>query len=52
MHPLRSEVTYLVTNYNDFEGNVIRIGLGYMLEPTVQEACEQQGLEMAQDPHF
>ena len=37
---------------NDFEGNMIRIGLGYMLEPTVQEAYEQQGLEMAQDPHF
>ena len=37
---------------NDFEGNMIRIGLGYMLEPNVQEAYEQQGLEMAQDPVF
>ena len=37
---------------NDFEGNMICIGLGYVLEPTVQEDYEQQGLDMVQDPLF
>ena len=31
---------------------MIRIGLGYMFEPQVQEAYEQMGLDTAKDPVF
>ncbi len=37
---------------NDLEGNMIRIGLGYMFEAKVQEAYAEQGLDMAHDPAF
>ncbi len=31
---------------------MICVGLGYMFEHQVQEAYEEQGLEMANDPRF
>ncbi len=37
---------------NDLEGNMIKIGLGYMFEEEVQEAYEELGLEMSKNPIF